>query len=142
MTSPAPSNQYLSPSPSPSHPTTSHATPTSGSSAPPPLHFPIPLFPTATSTASISQELSLLKPDKAMFPANFLNKFDPSKISFNSTLASLQPEPPRLGSTPGAVNSDSEDEDTANIRSSSPIIPNFGIRAPENQSENSPPSSS
>ena len=108
MTSPPPSTRYLSPSPSPAsqQPPMPPTTSVSG------LHFPIPIFPslanssnhpasgvTASSVASsISQELSLLKPLTAspekQFP--FLSKFDPSKISFNSTLASLQPEPQSL----------------------------------------------
>ena len=109
MTSPPPSTRYLSPSPSPASQQPSMPPTTSVSG----LHFPIPIFPslanssnhpasggiTASSVASsISQELSLLKPLTAspekQFP--FLSKFDPSKISFNSTLASLQPEPQSL----------------------------------------------
>ena len=112
MTSPPPSTRYLSPSPSPASQQPSMPPTTSVSG----LHFPIPIFPslanssnhpasggiTASSVASsISQELSLLKPltaspEKTQFP--FLSKFDPSKISFNSTLASLQPEPPLVES--------------------------------------------
>ena len=65
----------------------------------PNLHFPIPIFPTAASTtaSNFSHELSLLKPLTASpekpFSASFL-----SKISLSSTLASLQPEPPRSSS--------------------------------------------
>ena len=127
MTSPPPSTRYLSPSPSPASqqpPTGPPSTTSIGG-----LHFPIPIFPslanssnhllnsssgppTAASVASsISQELSLLKPltaspEKHHFP--FLSKFDPSKISFNPTLASLQPEPPM----PPVVESEEELEDT------------------------------
>ena len=155
MTSPPPSGQYLSPSPSPSN----HAT----SSAPPQLHFPIPLFPsmasmasmastglghpsTSTTMANINQELSLLKPLTAggglakastMFSTAFLNKFDPSKISFSSTLASLQPEPLSLGAA-----SDSEDEDAGiPARSSTPLT--FGDRETGDQStiSEAPPAS-
>ena len=132
MTSPPPSTRYLSPSPSPAsqQPPTGIEPRTSVGG----LHFPIPIFPslanssnnllnssggsgppTAASVASsISQELSLLKPLTASpekvhhFP--FLSKFDPSKISFNPTLASLQPEPP-IPPTP-VVESEEELEDT------------------------------
>ena len=104
MTSPPPSSRYLSPSPSPA----SHQPPIGPPSTTSVggLHFPIPIFPSLANNpggppmsvaSSISQELSLLKPltaspEKHHFP--FLSKFDPSKISFNPTLASLQPEPP------------------------------------------------
>jgi hypothetical protein len=86
MASPPPSSRYFSPSPS-------HTTP----SAPPSLHFPIPM-----PHPGLSHELSLLKPLTAcpekgpFFPASFFNKFDPAKISFASSIASLQP--PRTSS--------------------------------------------
>ena len=129
MTSPPPSTRYLSPSPSPASQQPPSA-PTSTSVGG--LHFPIPIFPSMANSSnnllgsggilrassvpsSISQELSLLKPLTASpekghnFPG-FLSKFDPSKISFNPSLASLQPEPP-TGIEPRTIDSDDELED-------------------------------
>ena len=125
MTSPPPSTRYLSPSPSPASHQQPPMAPTTSVGG---LHFPIPIFPslanssnhlgsgpggvTASSVASsISQELSLLKPltaspEKGHHFPGFLSKFDPSKISFSSTLASLQPEPPTA-----SVESEDEMED-------------------------------
>ena len=96
LTSPPPSTQYLSPSPSPGgHPGGHH--PAGGGPHPPTLPHNFSLFGTSTaSSSSINHELSLLKPltacpEKSVFPASFFQKFDPSKISFGN----LQPEPPR-----------------------------------------------
>lgn len=90
MASPDPNPRYLS-TPSPNH----QAPGSSGTSAPASLHFPIPLFPSSSSAStvtSLASELSLLKPLTSS-PSSFLSKFDPSKISFSSTLANLKPEP-------------------------------------------------
>ena len=156
MTSPPPSTRYLSPSPSPaSHQQQPPMAPTTSVGG---LHFPIPIFPslanssnhlgsgpggvTASSVASsISQELSLLKPltaspEKGHHFPGFLSKFDPSKISFSSTLASLQPEPPTA-----SVESEDEMEDSHEYRG--PIYqsrPPF--EAPPLASATSPASSS
>ena len=98
MTSPPPSTQYLSPSPSPGH--------IGGGQPPHSLASSFSLFASsaasvAASSSSINHELSLLKPltacpEKSVFPPSFFQKFDPSKISFGS----LQPEPPRSTASP------------------------------------------
>ena len=99
LTSPPPSTQYMSPSPSPGGP--GGHNPGGGGGGPhgPPTLPPnFSLFTTSTpaSSSSINHELSLLKPltacpEKSVFPASFFQKFDPSKISFGN----LHPEPPR-----------------------------------------------
>lgn len=92
MASPDPNPRYLS-TPSPN----ANAGSSSAVSVPTSLHFPIPLFPSSSSAStaaatSLASELSLLKPLTSS-PSSFLSKFDPSKISFSSTLANLKPEP-------------------------------------------------
>ena len=142
MTSPPPSTRYLSPSPSPASQQPPIVGPPSSTTSVSGLHFPIPIFPslanssnhpghiTASSVASsIGQELSLLKPltaspEKHQFP--FLSKFDPSKISFNSTLASLQPEPPTA-----VVESEDELDDACRRRARLPV---GGSSSPSDQS--------
>ena len=101
LTSPPPSTQYLSPSPSPGGGLGGHP---GGPHHPLPLPPNFSLFATSTppassaSSNSINHELSLLKPltacpekQSSVFPASFFQKFDPSKISFGN----LHPEPPR-----------------------------------------------
>lgn len=100
MTSPPPSTQYLSPSPSPGtgQPTTASSLASSFS-----LFASSAMAASAASSSSINHELSLLKPltacpEKSVFPTSFFQKFDPSKISFGN-LQPIEP-PPRSTASP------------------------------------------
>ena len=100
MTSPPPSTQYLSPSPSPGtgQPTTAASLASSFS-----LFASSAAAAAAASSSSINHELSLLKPltacpEKSVFPTSFFQKFDPSKISFGN-LQPIEP-PPRSTASP------------------------------------------
>ncbi len=115
MTSPC---RNLSPSPSPSHATSHHVGPLATSGG---LHIPIPIY---NNHPNLSNEMSLLKPLTAgnlpekstpvSFSSAFLSKFDPSKISFSSTLASLKPEPPLTSSAPSvATNHEDQNESSS-----------------------------
>ena len=110
MTSPPPSTQYLSPSPSPvgqSHHQHHHPTPlASNFSLFANTHHAGSTMATSASSV-INHELSLLKPltacpEKSVFPTSFFQKFAPSKISFSG----LHPVEPLLRSTASPATSE------------------------------------